>query len=86
MHVADEAKVLLVARRLAYRLPPFLEQLEDPLLHATGSNGRPFGEPPDELVEKVLGADLQLERVAAVFDADVEELRVISSVFSDSLQ
>lgn len=36
---------------------------------------RTFWEPADELVEKFLGANLEVERVSAVFDAYVEELR-----------
>jgi len=37
-------------------------------------HGRALGEAADELVEKLLGADLKVERVGAVLDADVEEL------------
>jgi hypothetical protein len=32
---------------------------------------RTLGESADELVEKLLGADLQMERIAAVLDTDV---------------
>ena len=35
---------------------------------------RSLGELPDELVEELLGSDLELERVAAVLDQGVEEL------------
>jgi hypothetical protein len=37
-------------------------------------HGRSFGEASDELVEKLLGADLKMKRVSAVFDANVEQL------------
>ena len=33
-----------------------------------------LGEPSDKLVEKLLGGDLEVEWVAAVLNADVEEL------------
>lgn len=74
MHVPDEAQVVLVPRCLAYRLPPFFNQLEDAILDARRVHGRALGEAADELVEELLGADLEVERVAAVLDADVEEL------------
>lgn len=35
---------------------------------------RPFGEPPHQLIQELFGADLKLERVSAVFDANVEQL------------
>jgi hypothetical protein len=41
-----------------------------------------FGEAADELVEELLGADLEVERVSAVLDADVEELSHVSHVIS----
>ena len=37
---------------------------------------RTFGEAPDELVEEFFCRDLEVEGVAAVFDADVEKLDV----------
>jgi hypothetical protein len=37
-------------------------------------HGRSFGEASDELVEELLGADLKMKRVSAVFDANVEQL------------
>jgi hypothetical protein len=33
-----------------------------------------LGETADEFIEELLGADLEVEGVAAVLDADVEEL------------
>lgn len=42
-------------------------------MDASSSHGRTFGEATDELVEKVLCADLELESIAAVLDANVEE-------------
>jgi hypothetical protein len=74
VHVPDEAQVVLVPRRLAYGLPPFFNQLEDAVLNARRMHRRAFGEAADELVEELLGADLEVERIAAVLDADVEEL------------
>jgi hypothetical protein len=37
-------------------------------------HGRALGEAANELIEELLGADLEVEGVAAVLDADVEEL------------
>lgn len=36
---------------------------------------RALGETANELIEKLLGADLEVERVAAVLNADIEELQ-----------
>lgn len=35
---------------------------------------RPLGEAADELVEEFFGADLKVKRIAAVLNANVEEL------------
>jgi len=43
-------------------------------LHACRSDWGTFGESADQLVEELLGADLEVEGVAAILDADVEEL------------
>ena len=48
--------------------------LQDLGHHATRHHGRSLGEPPDELVQKLLGADLQVHRVAAVADEVVERV------------
>jgi hypothetical protein len=74
VHVPDEAEVLLVPAGVAYCAPPLLNRLEYLHLHARGAYGRPLGKPADELVEELLGADLQVERIAAVLDADVEQV------------
>ena len=74
MHVPDEAQIVLVPRRLTDCLAPFFNQLEDAVLDARGVHGRALGKAADELVEELLGADLEVEGVAAVLDADVEEL------------
>lgn len=42
-------------------------------MDASCSHRRTFGEATDELVEEVLCADLELESIAAVLDADIEE-------------
>lgn len=73
MHVPDEAQVLFVPARLADSAPPFFYRLQYLHLHPTVTDRRPLGEPTDELIEKLLGADLQVERVAAVFNAEVEQ-------------
>lgn len=59
---------------MTYCLAPFFNQFEDAVLDARGVHGRTLGEAANELVEELLGADLEVEGVAAVLDADVEEL------------
>lgn len=73
MHVSYEAQVLLVSRRLTDRLSPFFNRLQDLVLHATGSDGRSFRKPSDKLVQEFFGADLEVEWISAVFDADIQE-------------
>lgn len=84
MHISYKAEVLLVPRGLAYRLPPFLYELQYPVLHAGGMDGRTFGKAADELIEEFLGADLEVEGVSAVLDAYVEELCRSQQVISDN--
>jgi hypothetical protein len=74
MHVPYEAQVVLVARRLAYRLAPFFDQLEDASLHARRMHWRALWKSADELVEKLLGANLEVEGISAVFHTDIEKL------------
>lgn len=74
MHVPNEAQVLLVPARLADGAAPFFYSLEYFHLHPAEADRRALGEATDELVEELLGADLQLEGVAAVLDADVEQV------------
>lgn len=53
---------------------PLVNELEN-LGHGRRRERRwALGEPSDELVEEVLGADLEVEGVAAILDEDVEEL------------
>lgn len=73
VHIPNETQVLLVPTRFANGAPPFFNCLQYLHLHPTVANGRALGKPPDELIKELLGADLQVERVAAVLDADVEE-------------
>jgi hypothetical protein len=42
-------------------------------LDAGNTNGRAFGEATDELVEEILCADLKVESIAAVLDANVKQ-------------
>lgn len=74
MHIADEAQILLVAAGLAYGAAPLLDGLEYLRLDTGVAEGRALGEAPHELVEELLGGDLQVEGVAAVLDADVEQV------------
>lgn len=79
MHVADVDEVLLALARRADRALPLVHELENLLHRRRRVRRRPLGEPPHELVEELLGADLEVERVAAVLDEDVEELRARGS-------
>jgi hypothetical protein len=71
MHVPNESKILLVPRSHADGRPPFLYELEYFHLSSGGVNGRSFGESTDKLIEELLGADLEVECVAAIFDANI---------------
>ena len=74
MHVADKTQVLLVLGCLADGLPPFFNQLEDLVLYASRPDLRTLWEAADQLVQKLLGTDLEMEGVAAVLGAYVEKL------------
>lgn len=74
MHVPDEAQVVLVAARLANGHAPLLDGLENLGLHAGGADRRALGEAADELIEKLLGGDLEVKGVAAVLDANIEQV------------
>lgn len=74
VHVPDEAQVLFVAAGIANGYPPFLNCLENLGLDPRGPDGRALGEPADELIEELLCADLEVEGVATVLDADVEQV------------
>lgn len=73
VHVPDEAQIISIPARLANRHAPFFNQLKDPVLDAGRPNWRALRESPHQLVEEFLCADLQVEGVAAVFDADIEQ-------------
>ena len=73
MHVTNKAQVLAVLARLADGTPPFFNQFQDLVLHTGIANRRALREAPHELVQEILGGDLQVERISTVFDADVQE-------------
>lgn len=73
VHVPDEAQIIFVPARIANRHAPLLNQLKDPVLDAGRPDWRALRESPHQLVEELLCADLQVEGVAAIFDADVEQ-------------
>lgn len=78
VHIPYEAQVVLVSRRLAYCLAPFFYQLENLVLDSRRMNWRAFGEAAHELIEELLGTDLEVEGVAAILDANVQELWEVS--------
>jgi hypothetical protein len=71
VHIPYEPQVVLVPRRLTYRLPPFFYQLEDLILDTGRMHRWALREPADELIEEFFGANLEVERVTAVLNADV---------------
>ncbi len=73
VHVTNEAQVFLVATRLADGAAPLFDGLEDLRLDTGVAEGGPLGEASDELVQELLGTDLEMEGIAAVLDTDVEE-------------
>lgn len=74
MHVADETQVLPVPARLADGAAPFLNGLEDLELHARRSDRGALGEAANQLVQKILGADLQVEGITAVLDTYIQQV------------
>lgn len=75
MHVPNKAQVLLVAARFAYCQAPLLNCLEDLGLDPGRPDWGPFGKPADKLIEKLFRTDLEVERIAAVLDADIEQTK-----------
>ena len=73
MHIPDKTKVVLVSGCLADGASPFFNGLEDLVLYSTGSQWWPLRKATNELVQKLFCAYLQVEWVAAVLNADVEE-------------
>jgi len=55
-------------------LPPFFYQLKDLILDTGRVHRWTFGEAAHKLVEEFLGADLKVERVTAVLNANIQEL------------
>lgn len=71
MHIPNKTQILLVSGGLTDSLPPFLNRLQDAMLDSRGSHGGTFGEPSDQFIEKLFCADLEVEFVSAVLDANV---------------
>ena len=75
MHVPNVDQVFLVFARDADGILPLVHEFEDLFHRRRRERRRPFRETAHELVQELFRADLEVERVAAVFDEDVEELR-----------
>lgn len=71
VHVPDEPKILLVLGSLTDGRAPFFNQFQYPVLHSSRPDWWPLGESPYKLIQELLCANLEVERVAAVFDADI---------------
>lgn len=68
VHVPDVYQVLLVLRMDAQRHFPLVHEFEN-LGHGRRRKGRgSLWEPAHEFVQKVFGADLEMERVATILD------------------
>ena len=76
VHVPDMSQILLVPRRLADRLTPFLNRLENAMLDPRSPDRWPFGEPPYQLIQELFGADLEMKWVSAILDTDIEQLDI----------
>lgn len=76
MHVPNVDQVFLVFARDADGILPLVHEFEDLFHRRRRERRRPFGEAANKLVQEFLRADLEVERVTAVFDEDVEELWV----------
>jgi hypothetical protein len=74
MHVPDVDEILLVFAGCADGEFPFVDKLKDPSHGRRRIYRRLLREPPHELVEKVFCSNLEVKRVAAVLDEDIEEL------------
>lgn len=71
MHIPYEAKILFVPRRLTYRLSPLLDGLEYSILDPGWPYWGSLWKPPDQLIEKFFGTDLQMKGISAIFDANI---------------
>lgn len=52
------------------------------MLNSGRPHGRPFGEPSYQLIQEFLGADLELKRVSAILNTNIEQLDKIPIPFS----
>ena len=80
MHIPYESQILLVSRRLTYRLPPFFDGLQDLQLNSRRSDRRSLGKSAYKLVQELFSADLEVKWVATILDTNIEELDVLSIV------
>ena len=76
MHVPDMSQILLVPRRLANGLTPFLNRLQNAMLDPRSPDRWPFGEPPYQLIQELFGTDLEMKWVSAILDTDIEQLDI----------
>lgn len=72
MHIANETKIVLEFGGHADRSTPFLDQLQDFVLHPRISNRRSFREASHQFIEKLFCTDLKMEGVTAVLDAMIQ--------------
>lgn len=67
----------LLAPRSSLRSSPFAPRpthLQDLAHHRPAHHRRPLGKPPDQLIQKLLGGNLQVKRIATLFDERLEQL------------
>jgi hypothetical protein len=72
VHVTNEAEVILIARCLADSLAPLLDRLQNAVLDPRGPYGWSLGEPADQFIQEFLRADLEMERISAILDGNIE--------------
>jgi hypothetical protein len=87
MHISDVHQVLLVFGLQAERVFPLVyhlrsqliawlsAHLEDPTHHSSSDHRRALWEPPDQLIQEILGSNLQVDGVAAISNEMVQNIQ-----------
>lgn len=74
VHVSNKPEILLIPAGITYSEAPFFNFFKNLGLHSGRSDRGSLWESPDELIEKLFGADLEVEGVPAVLNANIEEV------------
>ena len=74
MHIPYKPQILFISRRLTDRLSPFFDRFQNAVLYPRRPHRGPLGEPPDQFIQELLRANLEMEGVAAILDTNVKQL------------